>query len=155
MEVIRIVILSILIFLFSLFIFYLYTQFFVEKKTITVINNDGKEIKINVEIAADPFKQAKGLMFRDKLGENEGMLFIFNKPAKYGFWMANTTMPLDAIFFDENKRVVDIIKMEPCKTIADYCKIYKPKAEAKYVLEVNQGFAEKNKITENCEFRES
>jgi len=155
MELIKIAILSFLIFLFLLFIFYLYTQFFVEKKTITIVNADGKEIKINVEIAADPFKQARGLMFRDKLGENEGMLFVFNKPAKYGFWMVNTTIPLDAIFFDENKRVVDIIKMEPCRTMADYCKVYAPKAEAKYVLEVNQGFAEKNKIIDNCTFREN
>jgi uncharacterized membrane protein (UPF0127 family) len=134
-----------------LFVF-LYTQTVVDKKRITVTNSKNEKINVIVEIASDPLKRAAGLMFRQELGENEGMLFIFDRPGLYGFWMVNTTMPLDAVFFDENKKVVDIIRMEPCKQIAEQCRVYLPKKPAKYALEVNRGFAERNSIKENCSF---
>lgn len=122
--------------------FFVFQSF--EKKTVKIINSDGKEITVNVEIANTTAKRMKGLMFRSHLGEYDGMLFVFDSPAKHGFWMVNTSIALDAIFFDENKTVVDIISMEPCGLIP--CKTHYPEKEALYALEVNKGFAERNRI---------
>ncbi len=133
-----------IIFFFIILIFFLYTQFNLNKKQITIINSRGENIIVTVELANDPIKRARGLMFRPALGKNEGMLFVFNKPGRYKFWMLNTTIPLDAIFFDENGTVVDIITMEPCNTVN--CPVYTSNAEALYVLEVKQGFSVANKI---------
>lgn len=148
----KFVLLSLFIVAATLLIAFLYTQAFIEKKRITLVNSEGKTIDVVVEIAADPFKKARGLMFRQSLGDFEGMLFVFDKADRHGFWMVNTTPALDAIFFDENKKVVDIILMHPCGSIVEQCKVYYPREAAKYVLEVNQGFVEKNRIKENCSF---
>ncbi|MEM4165966.1 MAG: DUF192 domain-containing protein [Candidatus Bilamarchaeaceae archaeon] len=142
----------VLVFLIVLVAAFLYTQFFVEKRRITIINDDGERIEVNVEIAADPIKHSRGLMFRKHLEEDGGMLFIFEKPGRYGFWMVNTTIPLDAIFFDDRRDVVDIITMEPCASLVEQCKIYTPISDARYVLEVNKGFAAKNKIGKKSKF---
>lgn len=102
------------------------------------------DTKINLEIAITPAEQAKGLMYREHMDENSGMLFIFEKEEKHSFWMKNTLIPLDMIFLDSNKKIVDVMTAEPCEK--DPCKSYMPKAEAKYVLEVNAGFAQKHDI---------
>ncbi|VVC02464.1 putative ACR [Candidatus Bilamarchaeum dharawalense] len=115
-----------------------------DKRRITIINSDGKSVDIEAEMANDSATKAKGLMGRTSLGQNEGMLFTFPKAGKYGFWMFNTSIALDAIHFDENGTVVDIIAMEPCGLTN--CSQYYPKTDSKYVLEVNVGFAKKNKI---------
>ncbi|MCI0559378.1 MAG: DUF192 domain-containing protein, partial [Nitrososphaera sp.] len=112
-----------------------------------LINSEGNEIAVYAEIANNTVTRAKGLMGRTSLAENEGMLFIFDKPAYYGFWMLNTTIPLDAIHIAENGTVVDVIKMQPCGLNVTKCPTYPPREKSKYVLEVNQGFSEKNKIT--------
>ncbi|MBU0533127.1 DUF192 domain-containing protein [Candidatus Micrarchaeota archaeon] len=112
-----------------------------DKKKISITNSEGSEIFLNVEIADNFTTRAKGLMGRSSLGEYEGMLFVFDQPGYYGFWMMNTSIPLDAIFIAENGTVVDIIEMNP----GNY-KLYKPKEMAKYVLEVNQYFSTKNSI---------
>lgn len=144
MELYQQVIAFFVVFFIILLLFFLYTQYSVNKKQIKLINRDGKTIELSVEIADDPVKRARGLMFRESLGEYEGMLFVFDRPKKPGFWMVNTTIPLDAIFFDENKTVVDIIAMNPCN-ITD-CPSYAPEKDSLYVLEVNQGFSDTNKI---------
>jgi uncharacterized membrane protein (UPF0127 family) len=117
----------------------------VARKQITIIAEDGKKTNVDAEIAKSIPDQMKGLMGRDKIGEKEGMLFVFSTQRKQIFWMMNTTIPLEALHFSENGELVDIIKMEPCKSIMN-CPQYIPKAEAKYVLEVNQGFSQENKI---------
>ncbi|MEW6722200.1 MAG: DUF192 domain-containing protein [Candidatus Micrarchaeota archaeon] len=112
-----------------------------ERKKATLTDQDGKKIVLDVEIADNPVTRAKGLMGRTMLGDKEGMLFVFSKPDRYGFWMFNTTIPLDAIHISENGSVVDVIGMAPCKSAS--CPIYKSEKTAKYVLEVNKGFAKK------------
>lgn len=144
MEIYREAAVFIAIFLIAIVILFLYTQLFTVKRQIAVINRDGERIELNVEIADDPVKRARGLMVRQSLAESEGMLFVFDKPERYGFWMLNTTIPLDAIFFDENMTAVDIIQMDPCRITN--CPTYVPEKEALYVLEVNQGFAVSNRI---------
>ncbi|MCI0503834.1 DUF192 domain-containing protein [Candidatus Micrarchaeota archaeon] len=117
-----------------------------EKKRIAIINADGSKVYVDAEIANESATMAKGLMGRRSLGENEGMLFVFKQSGIYSFWMLNTTIPLDAIHFADNGTVADIIEMEPCGLNIVKCRLYPPKAQAKYVLEVNQGFSEKNRI---------
>jgi uncharacterized membrane protein (UPF0127 family) len=115
-------------------------------KRLTITNPDGSSVSVDAEIADNLTTRAKGLMGRKSLGENEGMLFVFERTGRYPFWMLNTSIALDAIYIDENGTVVDIIQMAPCGLNILDCPRYAPKADAKYVLEVNQGFAERNKI---------
>jgi len=81
-------------------------------------------------------------MFRKNLDKNKGMLFVFNKEGNYPFWMKNTLIPLDMIWINENSNVVFISENNlPCeKTI---CSSINPNQNAKYVLEINAGMAEK------------
>lgn len=122
----------------------IYTQVKSEKKKLIILNSNNQSIEVYAEIANNSVTKAKGLMGRTSLGENEGMLFIFDKPGKYGFWMFNTSIPLDAVYFDENGTVVDILSLKSCGLLN--CKNYYPEANFKYVLEVNSGFAKKNRI---------
>jgi len=108
----------------------------------------------NVEIANTPKEHAIGLMNRKYLDSDSGMLFIFNAEDKYFFWMKNTLIPLDIIWLDKNKKIVFIKQnAKPCE--ADPCKTFGPNKNAKYVLEINNGLAEKIGIEEEnyLEFR--
>ena len=109
-----------------------------------LINNGKEDIIINVQIADDNEERMKGLMFIEKLDENGGMLFIFEKEDYQAFWMKNTLIPLDMIFINDELQIVDIKNAIPCKR--DPCAIYTSKQPARYVLEVNGGFAAKNSI---------
>ena len=90
----------------------------------------------NLEIADDNESRQLWLMHRESLSDNDWMLFIFDKMWTYSFWMKNTLIPLAGIRLDSDLKIVDIIQMDPCKT--EECPSYKPKSEAKYVLEINQ-----------------
>jgi hypothetical protein len=115
------------------------------KTTQEIIFNNN--VKINVEIADDSLERERGLMFREGLGENSGMLFIFKDEQVRGFWMKNMLIPLDMIFINGNGKIVSIKTAEPCK--ADPCASYSSDYPAKYVLEVNSGFALKNNVSVN------
>lgn len=108
------------------------------------IDNGKNLIKINAEIADDEQEQTKGLMFREKLNENEGMLFVFGDEAMQTFWMKNTLIPLDMIFINKDFEIVDIKNAVPCKE--EPCALYKSSKPVKYVLEVNGNFTAKNSI---------
>ena len=98
--------------------------------------------RVNVELAITPEEKTVGLMNREHLEENAGMLFISEDERMQTFWMKNTLIPLDLIFMANDGTVVDIKKeFEPCKTVS--CPNYASKAPAQYVLEVNAGFSEK------------
>jgi uncharacterized membrane protein (UPF0127 family) len=88
-----------------------------------------------------------GLMNRKSLGENRGMLFIYETDEIYTFWMKNTLIPLDMIWIDGNGTVVRIIKdCEPCGN--EYCQSINPNKKARYVLEVNGGEADRINLSE-------
>jgi uncharacterized membrane protein (UPF0127 family) len=91
-----------------------------------------------VELALTQEQRAKGLMHRTQLDENKGMLFVFEKSDKYGFWMKNTLIPLDIIWINENKTIVHINKNTQSCT-QDPCISYVSEKESKYVLELNAG----------------
>jgi hypothetical protein len=93
-----------------------------------------------VEIADTREKQALGLMFRDEMPADEGMLFIFPNEAPRRFWMKNTRIPLDIMYFDKDLNMVSIsADTPPCKV--SRCPSYPSVAPAKYVLELNAGAA--------------
>jgi uncharacterized membrane protein (UPF0127 family) len=119
-----------------------------EMQRIELINNKGESVFIEAELANTSVKKMRGLMFRDSLGENEGMLFIFSAESYHRFWMMNTSIHLDAIHIAKDGTVVDIVAMDPCKSIIS-CPTYNPAAKSMYVLEVNQGFAKRNGIEIN------
>lgn len=91
------------------------------------------------EIADTPKKQIRGLMFRESLERNKGMLFIFNQPTRAAFWMKNVKFPLDIIFLSEKGEIQEIWRnMQPC-TI---CVAQMPEQKAKYVLEIKGGLSD-------------
>jgi uncharacterized protein len=104
---------------------------------------DGFPVK--VEIAADDENRAQGLMYRDHLADDRGMIFVFPEVGEYAFWMKNTIIPLDMIWIDESRKVVHVTPdVPPCQ--ADPCPSYPPGAKAKYVLEVAAGVAAKHHV---------
>ena len=100
---------------------------------------------VYVEIADDPHERDQGLMFRENLEWDRGMLFVFDEEKTLSFWMKNTLIPLDMLFIDADFRIIDVKeKVPPCKE--DPCPSYQSKQPAKYVLEANSGFALKNNL---------
>ena len=96
---------------------------------------------INLEIAKTPQERELGLMFREKIDENKGMVFIFDWPWKHGIRMRNTLIPLDIIRITTGHKVVDIISAPPCNE--ETCPIYKPEVDNLRAIEVNSGIANK------------
>lgn len=109
-----------------------------------LISNGERLIKLNVEIADDNQERQKGLMFREKLNENSGMLFVFDEEGNQPFWMKNTMIPLDMIFIDKNFKIIDIKNVFPCDV--EPCTLYKSPMPALYVLEVDSNFTVRNNI---------
>ena len=99
--------------------------------------------KMQVELADTPEKMALGLSGRKSLDENNGMLFVFEEPDFHSFWMRGMKFPIDIIWFDENRKVVDYMKNTPPDS---YPTAFKPESRAKYVLETNSGWADTNNI---------
>jgi len=96
----------------------------------------------SVEIARSAAEFEKGLMFRQSLPENSGMLFMFGAENIYPFWMKNTWIALDMIWIDNSSKVVFIKQnAQPCAI--EECGNIIPDKKAKYVLEINGGLTEK------------
>jgi uncharacterized membrane protein (UPF0127 family) len=96
-----------------------------------------------LEIAADGPSRARGLMAREHLAVDRGMLFIFPDQRLRAFWMKHTLIPLDIIYLDRDYRVVDMaLQAQPCKTLN--CPTYPSRAPAQYVLEINAGLARRH-----------
>lgn len=105
-------------------------------------NNLGKvsvnDTTFQVEIVADDANRQAGLMFRKSLPERHGMLFIFDRPDIYPFWMRNTPLSLDIIYIDQDRRVVNVCTMPP--ETDRHCSPTRP---ALYVLELEAGSAKR------------
>lgn len=100
-----------------------------------------------VEVADTPDQHERGLMFRNKMGESDGMLFIFNNEETRFFWMKNTLIDLSIGYFDKDGTLVDVQEMKSGKGVPDSALPSYPSAKpAKYALEMNKGWFDKNKI---------
>ena len=97
---------------------------------------------IEIEIAQDDLKRQQGLMYRDTMAENQGMLFVFDDEDTRSFWMKNTVLPLDMIFVSGRNEIVTIHKNTTPYSEQSYTST-KP---AKYVIEVNAGYTDRHKI---------
>jgi len=95
-----------------------------------------------VEVAADDAARARGLMFRDSMADDHGMLFVFDRSYVQTFWMKNTRIPLDILYFDANYKLVSVQeRVPPCRS--DPCAQYPSTGPAQYVLELNAGMTQK------------
>ncbi|WP_101926399.1 MULTISPECIES: DUF192 domain-containing protein [Luteimonas] len=94
-----------------------------------------------VEIANTDETRARGLMFRDRLDDGHGMLFIHDAEAPLAYWMKNTRIALDILYFDEALRLVSQQRDVPPCSGGDRCPVYPSRAPARYVLELNAGEA--------------
>lgn len=101
-----------------------------------------KEHQLFVEVVQTDEERMKGLMFREQLPEDQGMLFVFEFSRIQSFWMRNTFIPLDIAFIDSEGKIVDIQQMEPI----DESKNYISAAPALYVLETNAGWFERHGV---------
>jgi len=100
---------------------------------------------VEIEIAQTAYDRGVGLMFREELVENKGMLFVFQENSNVAFWMKNTLLPLDIIYITEDFKIVSIIKnAQPCKI--EKCPMYPPDDIYRYALEVNSGYVETHGI---------
>ena len=97
--------------------------------------------RIVAEVAADDAARQQGLMFREKMATNAGMVFVFDQVAKQCMWMKNTLVPLSVAFIDEQGRIVNIEDMQP-QSLDNHCSS-KP---VKYALEMNLGWFKQRHI---------
>ncbi|HZX80188.1 MAG TPA: DUF192 domain-containing protein [Lysobacter sp.] len=106
-----------------------------------------------VEIADDDGERARGLMFRDELPVGRGMLFVHDREEPLAYWMKNTRIPLDILYFDSERRLVAQQRDVPPCTLGDGCPPYPSRAPARYVLELNAGQAEQLKLRDGDELK--
>lgn len=104
-----------------------------------------EKIPLTVEVADSEEERTQGLMNREKLAEGTGMWFSFEDEAPRNFWMKNTLIPLDILFFNAKKEIISIVQnMEPCK--ASQCPSYASDYPAMYALELPAGFVNSHSI---------
>jgi len=115
---------------------------------ITFVNKDGSNVDLLIEVANDAQERAKGLMSRESLPEDQGMLFVFEAEGQHGFWMKDTLIPLSIAFIEGEGVVIDIQDMEPRDET-----IHKPNEPYLYAVEANQGWFARNDIEPRSQVR--
>ena len=137
--------LSILLIAIAIILFYPNLSFalFENKGQVTIITIDGKLEKFDVEFARSEAEKATGLMFREHLAYDAGMLFMWTTSSVRQFWMKNTLINLDILFIDSDYRVVHIEK----NAKKDSSRIISSILPVKYVLEIKAGQSQLRKIT--------
>ncbi len=124
----------------------------------TVIMSDGGHVaRVRVQIADTPDRQEVGLMCRNILDPDSGMLFVFPTPVRESFWMKNTLIPLAIAFIDSNWHIVRIMEMpvaaDPTSDDPSKFPLYDPHLPFRYALEVNSGFFKTHEISEHAQLR--
>jgi uncharacterized membrane protein (UPF0127 family) len=109
--------------------------------------------RYQVEIANDDASRARGLMFREHMDENHGMLFIHDAEMPLAYWMKNTKIPLDILYFDNQRKLVAQQRDVPPCSAGNACPAYPSNAAARYVLELNAGQAQRLKLENGAELR--
>jgi uncharacterized membrane protein (UPF0127 family) len=96
---------------------------------------------LKVEVAATDEQRMQGLMFREKLGRDDGMLFIFDEPAYQAMWMKNTLIPLSVAYLDAQGTILNILDMEP-QTLDSHMSA----GPSTYAIETNKGWFAAKKL---------
>ncbi|WOS41794.1 DUF192 domain-containing protein [Xanthomonas rydalmerensis] len=109
--------------------------------------------RYDVELAQNDATRARGLMFRDQMDADHGMLFIHDREEPQAYWMKNTKIPLDILYFDNQRKLVAQQRDVPPCSAGDACPPYPSNAPARYVLELNAGQAEQLKLQDGTELR--
>ena len=107
--------------------------------------------RFKVEIADNDAERARGLMFRDELAAGTGMLFIHDAEEPQAYWMKNTKIALDILYFDNGRKLVSQQRDVPPCSLGDRCPSYPSNAPARYVLELNAGEAARLKLQDGAE----
>ena len=111
--------------------------------TVTLAPSGRAPVRVRVEVARTPDQRAHGLMFRERLDADAGMIFLFDNDDDHTFWMKNTPLPLDMIFITSSLAVAGVVESTvPFSTETRSCG-----QQARFVLEVNAGFAARHGIT--------
>jgi uncharacterized membrane protein (UPF0127 family) len=114
-----------------------------EPTRVEIIGPDGAaRASVNVEISDKEGEREFGLMYRQHLAENAGMLFVFAAPSHQTFWMKHTEIPLDMMFADAGGRIVGMVQ----NATPESEKMLSVDGESQYVLEVNGGFCKRHGI---------
>ena len=106
--------------------------------------------RYTVEVADDDEERAMGLMFREEMAEDRGMIFIHERQEPQAYWMKNTKIPLDILYFDESRKLVSQQRDVPPCSAGNQCPPYPSNAPARYVLELNAGQAAKLKLNDGA-----
>jgi uncharacterized membrane protein (UPF0127 family) len=109
-----------------------------------VIETDQGEVEVTVEVADNLWERSTGLMGREELDEDAGMVFLVDEPTSSPFWMKDTLIPLSVAFWGPERRIFRIRHMEPCRS--DPCPYYWPGGPWIGALEVNRGFFEEQGV---------
>jgi len=119
-----------------------------EKLKVVFTNMEGKNIPLICDVADTFDKRSRGLMYRDNLDYDKGMIFVYNNSSHLTFWMKNTKIPLSIAFIDAGGYITGIRELQPnsLEIIASCQKV-------KYAVEANQGWFEKNYIQSGANVR--
>ncbi len=107
--------------------------------------------RYQVELAQDDASRARGLMFREQMAEDHGMLFIHDRQQPQAYWMKNTKIALDILYFDEQRRLVSQQRDVPPCSAGNACPNYPSHKPARYVLELNAGQAARLQLNDGAE----
>lgn len=109
--------------------------------------------RFSVEVADEHDERARGLMFRDALPTDHGMLFVHDREQPLAYWMKNTRIALDILYFDAGRRLVSIQRRVPPCSAGDRCPNYPSEGPAKYVLELSAGRSDALELEAGDEIR--
>ena len=112
-----------------------------------IFKSDKKNIEITCEVAKTITEKINGLMYKEKLDEDKGMLFSFTLPWYRFFWMKDVKIPLDIIFVNSKNKIIKIHEAPVEKGF--FYKNYSSRGLCRYVIETNMGFCRKNNIKKN------
>jgi hypothetical protein len=112
------------------------------RSRVVVVTADGRTLPVEVELATDEAQRARGLMFREKLGAEDGMLFLFDEEQPLAFWMRNTLIPLDMLFVRSDGTVLGIVENAVPRSETPR----RVKGHSRYVLEVNGGWSARHGV---------
>jgi uncharacterized membrane protein (UPF0127 family) len=130
------------VYIFTFLMLNIKPSFASESRKVTIQNSLHQKYIFDVEIVRTPQEREKGLMFRQSLDKDKGMLFEYKQPHPVAMWMKNCFIPLDIIFIDSDSKICNIAE----NTIPESRTIIRSKCNAKAVLEINAGLTKSYNI---------